>query len=68
MNKQQFDNALDMLDLSRKKFSELSGMSYNTVGQWNDETKKIPAWVPSWLENYNYKMRYFKIKNLLDLS
>ena len=27
-------------------------ISYSTVNNWNDDTKPVPPWVSSWLDNY----------------
>ena len=52
MNKQEFTDFLKNIDLSKKDFAELSNISYNTVNNWNDESRPVPPWVKSWLDNY----------------
>lgn len=63
MNKSDFSNILTTLNISKKEFAELSNISYNTVNNWNDDTKPIPSWVESWLENYIKAKSYEDIKN-----
>lgn len=66
MLKQDFDNKLKLLGLSRSDFSDLSGVSYlGTVTKWDDEKRPIPSWVESWLENFGYRLRFEKIRALL---
>jgi len=63
------------INLSKKEFANLSNISYNTVNNWNDESKPVPPWVQSWLENYTKlesykKIRHevFKIENVYELA
>lgn len=48
----EFHTHLKRLKITKKKFSELSNVSYNTVKNWNGNTKPIPKWVESWLYYY----------------
>ena len=57
----EFENNIKSLSISRKEFSDMTGMSYNTVVNWNDKNKPIPAWVESWLENYKAKKDLDKV-------
>lgn len=50
MTYENFSNKLKQLGLTREEFSKLVGMKYNSVANW--KSKEIPAWVDSWLENY----------------
>lgn len=52
MNKKDFDDILKKINLSRQEFANKTGLSYGAVGNWNDESKPVPSWVESWLENY----------------
>ena len=63
MTKVDFTKVLDSLHLSKKEFAKLSNIAYNTVNNWNDETKPIPSWVESWLENYIKAKSYEDVKN-----
>lgn len=65
MKKHQFDEKLKKLNLTKKKFAELSNISYNTVLNWNDTTKPIPKWVESWLFFYEKNLVLEKILNCL---
>ncbi|KLE04171.1 hypothetical protein AF78_09075 [Aliarcobacter butzleri L353] len=48
MTKKEFDNLLKDLELTKKEFSNIIGISYITINNWNI----IPSWVNSWFENY----------------
>ena len=52
MKKEEFDVLLKKSNLDRKEFALLSGIQYSSVGKWNDNSRPIPVWVQSWLENY----------------
>lgn len=52
MNKKEFDETLKELNISRQDFANITGLSYGAIGNWNDDTKPVPSWVESWLENY----------------
>lgn len=51
MNNQEFESLLGIANLSKKDFSQLVGMTYNSVTNWN-KSDKIPQWVKSWLNLY----------------
>ena len=38
--------------LSLKRFSELSGVSYNTCTKWGKDNRPVSDWVESWLTLY----------------
>lgn len=48
LTKEKFDNLLKDLKLTKKEFSNIIGISYITINNWNI----IPSWVNSWFENY----------------
>ncbi|RDX35463.1 XRE family transcriptional regulator, partial [Arcobacter sp. HD9-500m-PIT-SAG03] len=52
MLKADLTKILKDINISKKEFANLSDISYNTVNNWDDETKPIPAWVESWLYNF----------------
>lgn len=52
MEKSKFDMFLKKSNLTRKDFAYLTGIKYPTVGKWNNDTRPIPSWVESWLQNY----------------
>ncbi len=52
MTTNDFKILLDKAKLSKKDFSKLTSIAYGTIGNWNDDTRPIPSWVESWLENY----------------
>ena len=65
MNKQEFTETLNSINLSRQEFSKLANISYNTVNNWNDENRPVPPWVKSWLENYIEKKKFEIVKKTL---
>ncbi|MBX2078012.1 hypothetical protein I9T54_00465 [Campylobacter peloridis] len=61
MTYEDFSNKLKKLQLSRDEFSKIVGMSYNSVANW--KSKEIPAWVDSWLENYEQQKSFNNLVN-----
>lgn len=53
MKKQDFDETLKKIGLSRQEFADMTELAYSTIGNWHDEKKPVPGWVESWLENYS---------------
>ena len=64
MNNQEFEELLKTAKLSKKDFSQLVEMNYNSVTNWN-KSDKIPQWVESWLNLYIENQEYKKFKELL---
>ena len=52
MKKEELTLFLEKIGLSKKEFASKSNISYSTVHNWNDDTKPVPPWVSSWLDNY----------------
>ncbi len=52
MKKQDFDETLKKIGLSRQEFADMTELAYSTIGNWHDEKKPVPGWVESWLQNY----------------
>lgn len=52
MTKKEFDLCLKQIGVTRQEFANHTGLTYGAVSNWNDETKPIPQWVDSWIENY----------------
>lgn len=52
MKKEELTLSLEKIGLSKKEFASKSNISYSTVNNWNDDTKPVPPWVSSWLDNY----------------
>ena len=65
MNKETFTATLKRVGLSKKDFAELASISYNTVNNWNDDTKPIPSWIDSWLTLYIENAKCKELKTLL---
>ena len=52
MERQDLNDKLKELGLSKKEFSELCGAGYEAINKWGSGTTGVPYWVESWLENY----------------
>lgn len=66
MTRDEFDNLLKRAGLNKKKFSELTEVSYSTITQWgtykNGKPLPVPKWVKSWISYY------IKSKNWDDMT
>ncbi|MCX2717803.1 hypothetical protein OQH61_08670 [Helicobacter sp. MIT 21-1697] len=51
MRNADFEHKLEQLGLSKKEFTTLVGMPYQTLMNWKQK-EQTPVWVDSWLENY----------------
>lgn len=65
MTKEEFDNKLKNIFITRKDFSDLTGVKYTTVTKWNDNDRPVPSWVDSWLNNYIDKKKFDNIKSII---
>jgi len=65
MKKDEFDDTLKRIGMSRQEFADITNLSYGAVSNWHDEKKPVPGWVDSWLENYISKKKYENIKNII---
>ena len=65
MKKDEFDDTLKRIGMSRQEFADITNLSYGAVSNWHDEKKPVPGWVDSWLENYISKKKYDHIKNII---
>ena len=56
MTKDEFQLKLDMLEMNKQKFSELSRVPYSTVTNWgvmrDGKPMIVPVWVEPFLEYY----------------
>lgn len=66
MTYEDFSNKLKQLDLTREDFSKLVNMSYNSVANW--KSKEIPAWVDSWLEQYEEEKIFSNVKGKITIN
>lgn len=57
MTYEEFDKVLKEFRLNKKEFAKLTNMSYTGVTNWN-QRNQTPAWVDSWLENYEKANKY----------
>jgi len=64
MNYIEFENLLKKLNLTKKEFSKLSELSYQTVMSWA-KTNNVPNWVKSWRQNYIDKKKFERIKAMI---
>lgn len=51
MKNTEFEQKLEQLGLSKKEFTAIVGMPYQTLMNWKQK-EQTPVWVDSWLENY----------------
>lgn len=51
MKNTEFEQKLEQLGLSKKEFTTIVGMPYQTLMNWKQK-EQTPVWVDSWLENY----------------
>ena len=63
MKKDEFDNILKKIGMTRQEFADKTNLSYGAVSNWHDEKKPVPGWVDSWLDNYIKAKSYIDIKN-----
>lgn len=63
MKKQEFDETLKKIGLSRQEFADMTELAYSTIGNWHDEKKPVPSWVKSWLDNYVRAKSYNDVKD-----
>lgn len=52
MEYEEFKKVLKKNNLTLKKFSELSGVKYNTCARWGKDERPVSDWVESWLKFY----------------
>lgn len=65
MNYDEFDLLLKKIDLNKKEFAQMVGMSYTSVTNWK-QVEELPAWVDSWLKNYAKSKKFDTAKDLLN--
>ncbi|WP_162165590.1 XRE family transcriptional regulator [Campylobacter fetus] len=64
----EFEEVLKKTELTKRDFSGLTGVAYQTIINWGS-TNKIPPWVSSWLQNYIKSKSYERVKNeVLDIE
>lgn len=65
MTYNEFDLALKEINLNKKEFAKIVGMSYVSVTNWK-QAGELPAWVDSWITNYAKSKKFDKAKELLN--
>jgi len=51
MTKDEYNNTLKKIGLTKKQLASILGVAEQTVNNWGS-TNKIPYWIETWLENY----------------
>jgi DNA-binding transcriptional regulator YiaG len=51
MNKEEYNQTLKDIGLSKKELANILGVAEQTVNNWGS-TNKVPYWIKSWLQNY----------------
>ena len=64
MDRTKFNKLLKKSDLTKKEFSEILGVSYNTINGWGSP-QNVPYWVESWLTLYIDNKECRELKQLL---
>lgn len=57
----EFEIKLESMQLSKKGFSLLTNLPYQTIMNWK-HNGNVPVWVESWLENYIKAKSYNEMK------
>ena len=63
-----FKQTLKENELSLKKFSELSGVKYDTCSKWGKDGRPVSDWVESWLKLYIENKECKELKEILQDS
>lgn len=64
MDRLKFNELLKKSNLTKREFSELLGVAYNTVNGWGSP-QNVPYWVESWLDLYIENKECKELKQLL---
>jgi transposase len=64
LERQRLNELLKLSGLSKKEFSKLLGVSYNTVNGWGSP-QNVPYWVESWLKLYIEHKECEELKQIL---
>jgi len=65
MEYEELKRLLKENNLTLKKFSELSKVSYRTCSSWGEEDRKVSDWVKPFLTLYVENQRLKKIEDLI---
>ena len=65
MKFEELKNKLSEHKLNLKKFSTLSGVSYNTCTKWGKDDRAVSDWVESWLDLYIENQRLKKLEDMI---
>ena len=65
MDKKEFNILLKKAGLTKKEFSNISNVPYNTIAGWGSHKKPVPTWVKPFLENYIKAKRFETAKKAL---
>jgi len=68
MKYEQFTRILKENNLTLKKFSELSGVKYDTCSKWGKNNRPVSDWVESWLNLYIENKQCKELKKILKES
>ncbi|MDR1284905.1 MAG: XRE family transcriptional regulator [Campylobacteraceae bacterium] len=56
MTYREFNETLKKVNLSKKRFADLTGIGYFTIFNWKHGD--VPKWAESWLNLYIIKLKY----------
>lgn len=66
MNKNEFDNWLNKLNLNKKDLSKFLNMPYGSVNNWNGLNKPFPAWLDSWFRHYEKSKNFDELMQIIE--
>ena len=63
----EFKELLKKANMNKKKFCEITSLSYGTVNSWGNEGRaEVPEWVRPFLNNYIEAKKLKKIREIFD--
>ena len=65
MEYEELKKLLKKNNLTLRKFSELSEVSYRTCSGWGEEGRKVSDWVKPFLKLYSENQRLKKIEDMI---
>jgi len=65
MEKENFNELLEIAGLSKKDFADLLGTTAGTVSNWGASGRDFPYWVESWLNLYIDNQSFKRLKSAI---
>jgi len=64
MTPKEFTAELKELKLKKVEFAEMVGLKYRTIQDWRENANPVPAWVDSWLANYQLAEKFKELQKI----